>query len=195
MPNPPSKGGMERSSMPTIKIPPSSSYQTRATTQAAASTKTDTQQNKASNATKSRAAEPSKEPSSSNKQKSTTLQLIAEALKHVIAKEKLEKTTKALLEGILKFIRETEESEKKKAGSLAAQTEVSTLHKAIKQDLSWMYETLAKQIDGVLNTASITLENSEKILADSKDLKEATKEVSSKVGKVNDAVDKIVTTT
>ena len=195
MPNPPSKGGMERSSTPIIKIPPSSSYQTRATTQAAASTKTDTQQNEASNATKSRAAEPSKEPSSSNKQKSMTLQLITEALKHVIAKEKLEKTTKALLEGILKFIRETEESKKKKAGSLAAQTEVSTLHKAIKQDLLWMYETLAKQIDGVLNTASVTLENSEKILADSKDLKEATKEVSSKVGKVNDAVDKIATTT
>ena len=103
--------------MLTIKIPPSSSYQTRAMTQAAANTKTVTQQNEASNATKSKAAEPSKEPSSSNKQKFTPLQLITEVLKHVIAKEKLEKTTKALLEGILKFIRETEESEKKKAGS------------------------------------------------------------------------------
>jgi hypothetical protein len=164
-------------------------------TQATASTKTVTQQNEASNTTKSKAAEPSKEPSSSNKQKSTPLQLITEVLKHVIAKEKLEKMTKALLEGILKFIRETKESEKKKVGSLAAQAEVSTLHKAIKQDLLWMYETLAKQIDGVLNTASVTLENSKKILADSKDLKEATKEVLSKVGKVNDAADKIATTT
>ena len=56
-----------------------------------------------------------------------------------------------------------------------------------------MYETLAKQIDGILNMASVTLENSKKILADSKDLKEVTKEVSSKVGKVNNAVDKIAT--
>jgi len=43
--------------------------------------------------------------------------------------------------------------------------------------------------------ASATLENSEKILADSKDLKDVTKELSSKVGKVNDAADKIASTT
>ena len=72
---------------------------------------------------------------------------------------------------------------------------MSTLYKAIKQDLLWMYNTLTKQIDGVLNIASVTLENSERILTDSKNLKEVTKELSSKVGKVNDATDKIVTTT
>ena len=190
----PNKGGTERPNTPTIKIPPGSSYQTRAATQTAANTKTATQQSKTSNAAKSKSAEASKGTPSSNKQKSMTLQLITRVLKDVIAREKIEKTTKVLLEGILKFIRETKESKKKKAGSIAVQAEASTLHKAIKQDLSWIYDTLAKQIDGVLNTASATLENSEKILTDSKDLKEVTKELSSKVGKVNDAVDKIAST-
>jgi hypothetical protein len=40
-----------------------------------------------------------------------------------------------------------------------------------------MYNTLTKQIDGVLNIASVTLENSERILTDSKNLKEVTKEL------------------
>jgi hypothetical protein len=58
-----------------------------------------------------------------------------------------------------------------------------------------MHEALAKQIDSVLDTASVTRENTEKTLVDPQDLKELAKEISSKVGKVNNAVDKIASNT
>ena len=40
-----------------------------------------------------------------------------------------------------------------------------------------------------------TLENTVKTLLDTKDLKETAKEITNKVGRVNDATDKITTTT
>ena len=78
--------------------------------------------------------------------------------------------------------------------SAREQPEVSTLHKIIKQDLLKMYAALAKQMDGILDTTSVMLENTEKTLARIQSMKEATSEISSKVGKVNDAADKIATT-
>ena len=42
---------------------------------------------------------------------------------------------------------------------------------------------------------SLMLENIAKTLADTKDLKEIAKEIANKVGRVNDATDKIATTT
>jgi hypothetical protein len=132
-----------------------------------------------------------KEVTGTNKQKLTPLQTITEAINIIIGKAKPEKKVKSLLEDILKFIREVEVKEKGRTEGTVIQMEVSTLHKAIKQDLSKMQEALAKQIDGVLDTASVMLENSEKCLIDTQDLKEATREIASKVGKVNDAADKI----
>jgi len=96
---------------------------------------------------------------------------------------------------MLKFIRDMEEKENKWAESTLVQPEVSTLHKAIRQDLMKMHKALAKQIDSVLDTASITLKNTEKALADTQNLKETNKEISSKVGKVNDTADKIASDT
>jgi len=94
----------------------------------------------------------------------------------------------------MKFIRDAEEKEEKNVESIMAQMEVSIIHKAIKQDLMWMYEALAKQIDSAVNTANAALNNTEKTLADTKDLKDATKEILNKVGKVNNAADKIAST-
>ena len=131
-----------------------------------------------------------------SKQAPSSLQVIAEAINIILDKEKPEERVRSLLEGVLLYIRETEEKEKKEeAVSAREQPEVSTLHKLIKLDLSKMYAALAKQMDGILDTASVTLENTEKTLAGIQSMKEATSEISSKVGKVNDATDKIATTT
>jgi hypothetical protein len=121
------------------------------------------------------------------------LQVIVQVIHMIIDKDKPDNKVKASLEDMLKFIRDAEEKEKKRVESIMAQLEVSTLHKAIRQDLSKMHEALAKQIDGVLCTASVTLENTEKALADTQNLKETNKEISCKIGKVNDAADKIAT--
>jgi hypothetical protein len=123
------------------------------------------------------------------------LQIIADALNCILEKEKLEKSTKTILEGVLRFIREMEEKEKTKAEGTALQPKVSTLHKAIKADISRVYEALLKQLCGILDTVSVTLENSEKSLANMQNLKEVTKDITSKVGKVTDTIDKIATTT
>jgi len=113
----------------------------------------------------------------------------------IIDRDKPDKKVKTSLEDMLKFIRDMEEKENKWAESTLVQPEVSTLHKAIRQDLMKMHKALAKQIDSVLDTASITLKNTEKALADTQNLKETNKEISSKVGKVNDTADKIASDT
>ncbi len=94
------------------------------------------------------------------------LQTVTQAIHIILKQAKLEKKVKTLLEDLVKFISKAEEKEKERAESIAIQPEVSTLHKAIKQDLSRIHEALAKQIDGVLDTVSVTLENSEKTLID-----------------------------
>jgi hypothetical protein len=195
MSKPPNKGGTEKPVIPTIKLPPGNQYQTRATTQAANTTKavsTQGGQPKDAKGSKGRAAENNNEEApSTNNQKLTTLQTVTQAIHIILRQARPEKKVKTLLEDIVKFISNAEERDKERAESIAMQPEVSTLHKAIKQDLSKMHEALAKQIDGVLDTASATLENMEKALAITQNLSEATKEISSKVGKVNDATDKI----
>ena len=125
----------------------------------------------------------------------TMMQTITKAICIIIEKEKPEKKVKALLEDLVKFISDAEEKEKKRAESIVRHSEVSTLHKVIKQDLVKLHEALAKQIDGMLGTTSITLETSKKILSDVQELKEEMKELANKVGKVNAATDKIADTT
>jgi len=189
--------------MPTIKIPPGTQYQTRATTQATSNAKAVAAQSgnasdppKGTQNLKGKMTKPDKElTTDSTKQRPTTLQIVAKGIKTIIADEKPERKIKAALEGVLKYIRDEEEKEKRAAESVLTQPVVSTLHKVIKQDLSRVYEALAKQIDGVLGTASVTLENSEKTLADTQNLKEMTSKISTKVGKVNDAADKIASET
>ena len=121
------------------------------------------------------------------------LQTISKAIIIIIEKVKLKRKVKILLENIVKFISDAEK-EKKRAENTARQLEVSTLHKAIKQDLTKLHEALAKQIDSVLGTTSATLKTTEKVLLDVQKLKEENKEIASKVGKVNNAADKIVDT-
>ena len=193
----------------TAKPTGSNPYQTRAATQAATSTKAASQLNgtageqaKEATNSKDKVSGAGKEPATGNysqqlSQHLSHLKLIASAINHILEKEKLEKTAKNTLEGILKFIREMEGKEKKKVESIVGQmgAEVSTLYKAIKADLSKMYEALSKQLEGILATTSVTLENMEKALMDMQDLKEAAKDIASKVGKVTDAMDKIATTT
>jgi uncharacterized protein YoxC len=199
----PDKGGTEKLSIPTIKLPPGKPHQTRATTLAASSTKATPLQSanpivtKEAQGSKGKAAESDRGAThTSNTQAPSALQLIAEALNTIIAKEKPERRIKSLLEGVLIFIRDTEERELKEvAESARGHPEVSSLQKTLKQDLSKLHAALSKQLDGILGTASVTLENTEKTLADIQNMKEATNEISSKVGKVNEAADKIATTT
>ena len=197
------KGGTEKPPIPTIKLPPGNQYQTRAATQAASTTRPASTQSGITSAqpkevieNKGKAAENSKEKATgTSKQKITILQTVTEAIKVILGKEKPEKKVKSLLEDILKFISDAEAKEKGRTEGMVMQQEVSTLHIAIKQDLSKMHEALAKQINGIQCTANAALENSEKSLADTQNLMDATKEIASKVGKVNDAADKIASDT
>jgi len=174
MSKPPNKGGAEKLSIPMIKLPPGNQYQTRAATQAANTTKAASAQGgntsvqpKEVQEGKGKAAElNNEEVPDTKKQKLTMLQTVTQAIHIILKQAKLEKKVKTLLEDLVKFISKAEEKEKERAESIAIQPEVSTLHKAIKQDLSRIHEALAKQIDGVLDTVSVTLENSEKTLID-----------------------------
>jgi hypothetical protein len=151
---------------------------------------------KGAQSSKGKEAESGKETTNDRiKPRLTMLQVIVQGINMIIDKDKPDRRVKASLEDMLKFIRDVGEKENKQAESVLAQPEVSTLHKAIKQDLSRMYDALTKQIDGVLATMSITLENTEKALADTQSLKEVTEEISTKVGRVNDAADKIASDT
>jgi hypothetical protein len=195
MMKPPNKGGTEKPAIPTIKLPPGNQHQTRAATQAASITKavsTQGVQPKDAKGIKGKDAKNnSEEATSTNNQRLTTLQTVTQAILVILKQAKLEKKVKTLLEDIVNFINIVEEKEKERSANAVLQLEVSTLHKAIKQDLLRMHEALAKQIDGILDTASATLENADKALAIAQNLNEATKEISSKVGKVNDTADKI----
>jgi len=75
------------------------------------------------------------------------------------------------------------------------QLEVSTTHAELKQNIVKLQEMLSTQIENVQAATSTALKNTIKTLTDTKDLKEAARDTASKVGKVNDAADKIATTT
>jgi hypothetical protein len=179
MMKPPNKEGTDKPSIPMIKLPPGNQYQTRVATQATNATRpapasggnTSTQPKEVQEG-KGKAAEINSEKApGTNKQKPTTLQTITQAIHIILKQAKPERKVKSLLEDLVRFISEAEEKEKERMESNRMQTEVSTLHEAIKQDLSRMHESLAKQIDGVLDTVSVTLENSEKTLTTHRTLK------------------------
>jgi hypothetical protein len=202
MAKPPNKGSTEKLSIPMIKLPPGNPHQTRATTRATTSTKATPLQSvnpivsQEMQGSKGKAVESGRGVThASSKQAPSSLQVIAEALNIILEKEKPEKRIRSLLEGVLIFIRDMEKEKKGAVESTREQPEVSTLHKTIKQDLSKMYAAIAKQMDRILDTASVTLENTEKTLANIQNMKEATNKISNKVGKVNEAMDKIATTT
>jgi len=200
---PPNKGGTERPTTPTTKPPYGSHYQTRAATQAATNSKTAVQQNaeagippKGMQAATGKLAEVNKEAlGSSSKQLSTPLQIIASAINQLLIKERVDKPVKITLERILRFIKVKEEKGAKRAEIYAMQSEVSTLQKELKQDLAKLQDALATQIENVWVTTNSVLKNTAKTLTDTNDLKEITKVITNKVGKVNDATDKIATTT
>ena len=203
MSKPPNKGGTERPTTPAAKPPQGNHYQTRAATLAATNGKENAQQSapesappKEAQGDKGTTTEASTAGTgSSGKQSSTPMQVIASAISQLLVKERVDKPVRITLERILKYIKVEEEREKKKAEARAAQPEVSTIHTEFKQDIAKMQETLATQIENVRAATSAALENTIKTLADTKDLKEAVRETASKVGKVNDAADKIATTT
>jgi hypothetical protein len=75
------------------------------------------------------------------------------------------------------------------------QAEVSTIHIELKQDLVKIQDALATQFANIHATMSTMLENTAKTLVDTRDIKEATKDITSRVGMVNNAADKIASTT
>ena len=172
MSKPLNKGGTEKPPIPTIKIPPRNQYQTRAATQAANSIKATSIQSgnpgaqpKKVQGNKGKAAGSSKEEVPiTNKQELTMLQTIAKAINIIIEDTKPEKKVRSLLEDLVKFISNMEEKEKERAERSIRQLKVSTLHKAIRQDLSKVHEALTKKIDSALGTASVTLETTKKTL-------------------------------
>jgi hypothetical protein len=203
MSKPLSKGGMERPATLMVKLPHRSHYQTRAATQAANSNKAATQLKsepdapaKGNQNATSKAIEVSKETSGSNsKQLSTLLQIIASAINQLLIKERVNKPVKITLERILKYIKIEEERGPKGVENYTMQAEVSTIHIKLKQDLVKIQDALATQFANIHATMSTMLENTAKMLADTRDIKEATKDITSRVGKVNDAADKIASTT
>ncbi|KAH9960265.1 hypothetical protein BC827DRAFT_1155838 [Russula dissimulans] len=123
------------------------------------------------------------------------LQEIAQAITKLIAQEKPQNQTKNILEGILVFIKATEKSEKGKGGLSEKTSELSTVHKSIKADLSHLYMTLHKRLDDILGTASESLSVADKVLKGVDAINSSTKDLSREVGKVSNAANKIVVTT
>ena len=146
-------------------------------------------------ATTGKLAEANKEVLGSNgKQSSTPLQIIASAINQLLVKERVDKPVKITLERILRFIKVKEEKGTKRVKTYVMQSEVSTLQKELKQNLTKLQDALATQIENIWVTMSSALKNIVKTLADTKDLKETVKEITNKVGRMNNATDKITTT-
>ena len=151
---------------------------------------------KEAQATAGKPAETNKEMLGTNgKQSSTPLQIITSAISQLLVKERVDKPVKITLERILRFIKVKEEKGTKRAETYVTQSEVSNLQRELKLNLVKLQDALTTQIKNVQVTVSSALENTAKTLADTKDLKKTTKEITNKVGKVNDATDKIATTT
>jgi hypothetical protein len=132
---------------------------------------------------------------SNSKQPSTLLQIIALAINQLLIKERVDKPVKITLERILKYIKIKEKRGPKRVENYATQAEVSTIYTELKQDLVKLQDTLATQFMSIHATISIILKNTVKTLTDIKDIKEATKDITGRVGKVNDTADKIASTT
>jgi methyl-accepting chemotaxis protein len=107
----------------------------------------------------------------------------------------LEKPTKHRLEDIVEYIKRVEEKERKKGEGTKSSAEVSTHQLATKQNISEMYDSLCKQLDRIVHTTNATLYSAEQTVVKVTTLKEVTYEVLKKIGKVNEATDKIVNTT
>ncbi|KAH9955353.1 hypothetical protein BC827DRAFT_1321218 [Russula dissimulans] len=122
------------------------------------------------------------------------LQEIAQAITGILTQEKTQPRVMEILEGILKFIKETENAEKEKGLSVKA-TELSSMHKSIKADLSSVYSSLHKRMDEILDTASESLSVADKVLKGVDAINSSTKNLSGEVGKVSDAANKIADTT
>jgi hypothetical protein len=105
------------------------------------------------------------------------------------------KPVKITLERILRYIKVEEEKGSKRAETFITQSEVSSLQKELKQDLAKLQDALATQIENIRITTISVFENSAKTLTDTNNLKETMKEITNKVGRVNDTTDKIATTT
>ena len=206
MTKPPNKGGTTEDTAPPKSLG-NIPYQTRATTLAAAGSKAPAQQGQAK-AASSNTKQSSKDKddaagktapvgstSPPETQSNNPLRVIEEALSHILDKEKIVNSTRTLIEGVISFIHETEAVKRKKAKEVEVQAEVSTLRKLLKHDLSKMYDAITKQLDGILDTTSATLINTEKVQTETSQLSVVAKEIQSKIGKVNDVTDKIASTT
>jgi len=129
------------------------------------------------------------------KERLSPLQEVARGLTQIVATEKVSGRVKQLLVGLLTFIEDTESAERDKGSTLERNSEVSTMHKSIKADLSHMYSSIFKQLDTILSTADKTLSTADKIQKEVEEINDSMKDLSGKVGRVSDVTNKIADTT
>ncbi|KAH9955770.1 hypothetical protein BC827DRAFT_1158078 [Russula dissimulans] len=100
---------------------------------------------------------------------------------------------KFVLEGILQFIKETKslEKEKEKEGPSERMSELSSIHKSIKTDLLYLYTTLYKRLDEILDMASKSLSVVDKVLKGVNVISSSTKDLSREVDKMSATANKI----
>jgi hypothetical protein len=132
-------------------------------------------------------------------EKSTTplspLQIVRQAISEIVSKEKLYGRPKEMLEGVLTYIEEIEEESRNRAEGNERQNELSTLGKNIKADLSFIHNAFQKQLSAVTESVKQTLDATGKVLVEVGSIKDATKELDTKIGKITSTANKIASTT
>jgi len=117
------------------------------------------------------------------------------ALARVIKKEKLDKSTKESLDEIITYMQDKEAKEQQRKSITEIPSEDNTPGKNIRSDLADMHKALTIQLNGIQDTLNMTLTSTDKLLKASKEAAANTIDLTSKIGKVTDTADKIVTET
>ena len=120
------------------------------------------------------------------------LQHVAFAITDIITNNKMSSQVKLLLEGVIKFTKEEEDRQKKLKDARDASTIASAVRKALKEDITQLHSSLAKQLNDLQETANATLTGVDGIQNGIESIHSMSKELDNKVAKVTGATDQLV---
>ena len=123
------------------------------------------------------------------------LQHVAQIITEIITRHKMSSQVKLLLEGVIKYTKEEEDRERKLKATRDATLVASVVHKAIKDDITKMHSSLAKQLNDIQETANATLTGTDVIQKEIISVNNVSKELESKVAKITDTADQLVVAT
>jgi hypothetical protein len=185
MSKPPLKGA----SGPSAQTPPNSSTtrHTRSATAALAADKLTIQKSPSSMA--------SKKGSGVATSPQSPLRMIADTLTYIVSQGKMDVTVKQHIEDVIKYAKKAEIDGGESNKGSTEQITVSGIRDAIKVDLAEIYNALANQLNGVHGTVKAMHTSVNQAVKLTEEAKTDAKELASKIGKVTDVTDKIVSDT